>query len=185
MEALSRQCFGRPGCHPVFRVLDDAGSGLRVVRVDERRHDHAARRTKRAKSSIGTAGHGTGLKRFPRSVRGRRHPYQTTCFDPALSLVTTGISNGSQEMSHYQDFRVMEPTGIEPVTSCLQRNPPARAKWRDLLGIHPPGPRTSRVKARFVSRDFAGRWSTEVGAWTSRAARWPRVLLGATDAPRR
>ena len=82
-------------------------------------------------------------------------------------------------------FFLVEPAGIEPATSCLQRNPPARAKWRDLLGIHPPGPRTSRAKARFVSRDFAGRWSTEVDAWTSSAALWPRVLLGATDAPRR
>jgi hypothetical protein len=79
----------------------------------------------------------------------------------------------------------VEPAGIGPATSCLQRNPPARAQWHDLLGIHPSGPRTGRAKARFVSRDFAGRWSTEVGAWTSSAAWWPRVLLGATDAPRR
>jgi hypothetical protein len=79
----------------------------------------------------------------------------------------------------------MEPAGLEPATSCVQRNPPARAKWVDLLGIHPSEPGTERAKARVVSRDFAGRWSTEVGAWTSRAAWRPRVLLGAKAAPRR
>jgi len=73
----------------------------------------------------------------------------------------------------------VEPTGIEPVTSCLQRNPSRRANWHDLLGIHPSEPQTSRVEARLICRHFSGRWSTEVGAWTSDAAAEPRVLLGA------
>ena len=78
----------------------------------------------------------------------------------------------------------VEPAGIEPATSCLQRNPSGRVNWHDLLGISPSGPQRSWAKARFVCRHFAGRWSTEVPAWTSAAAAEPRVLLGATDAPR-
>jgi hypothetical protein len=79
----------------------------------------------------------------------------------------------------------VEPTGFEPVTSCLQRSPSERAKWRDLLGIPRFPVLVERAKARVICREFSGRWSTEVGAWTSGAARWPRVLLGASDAPRR
>jgi len=79
----------------------------------------------------------------------------------------------------------VEPTGFEPVTSCLQRTQSEQAKWRDLLGIPRFPVLVERAKARFICRDFSGRWSTEVGPWTSSAARWPRVLLGANDAPRR
>ena len=44
---------------------------------------------------------------------------------------------------------------------------------------------TTGAKARFICRDFSGRWSTEGSAWTSSAAGRPRILLGANDAPRR
>ena len=63
--------------------------------------------------------------------------------------------------------------------------PTAAQGMADLLGIPRFPVLVERAKARVICREFSGRWSTEVGAWTSSAARWPRVLLGAIDAPRR
>jgi hypothetical protein len=89
------------------------------------------------------------------------------------------------EMSVFTGDSLMEPTGFEPVTSCLQRSPSERAKWPDLLGIPRFPVLVEHAKARFICRDFSGRWSTEAGAWTSSAVGRPRVLLGASDASRR
>src|SRR5437763_17033419 len=92
-------------------------------------------------------------------------------------------SPGVPKAPEFAGVLTMEPAGIEPATSCLQRNPSERAKWRDLLGIPRLTPLEPGAKARFSCRDFAGRWSTEARAWTSSAATRPPVLLGATDAP--
>ena len=67
----------------------------------------------------------------------------------------------------------------------LAKKPVRAGKVADLLGIPRSTLPTASVKARITCRDFSGRWSTEVGAWTSSAAGRPRVLLGASDAPRR
>ena len=105
--------------------------------------------------------------------------------DASTEPVTATATTTTCEKRLLAGASPVEPTGFEPVTSCLQRSPSERAKWRDLLGIPRFLPLLASAKARFVCRDFSGRWSTEVGAWTSSAARWPRVLLGASDAPRR
>jgi hypothetical protein len=67
----------------------------------------------------------------------------------------------------------------------LVRQPTAAQGMADLLGIPRLPVLVERAKARITCRDFSGRWSTEVDAWTSGAASRPRVLLGASAAPRR
>jgi hypothetical protein len=102
----------------------------------------------------------------------------------ACRPVSNPLSTTARKPIDLRGFPTVEPAGIEPATSCLQRDPSRRADWHDWLGIHPSEPQTSWAKARLVCRHFSGPWSTQVGPWTSDAAAEPRVLLGAIDAPR-
>jgi hypothetical protein len=196
---LRRLCFGRPGGHPVFRLSgggrEPAGGArappapgarltiVKLVPVAVIAPSPERRRERRLGASRECELPGFESRRGVQ-LQGRMNLHRSTCFSPAYPLRRRGIFDLPPKTASFQAIRGVEPTGIEPVTSCLQRSPSKRANWHDLLGIHPSGPQRNRAKARFVCRHFSGRWSTEVDAWTSAAAAEPRVLLGATDAPR-
>jgi hypothetical protein len=132
---LRRLCFGRPGGHPVFRLSgggrEPAGGArappapgarltiVKLVPVAVIAPSPERRRERRLGASRECELPGFESRRGVQ-LQGRMNLHRSTCFSPAYPLRRRGIFDLPPKTASFQAIRGVEPTGIEPVTSCLQ-----------------------------------------------------------------